>query len=490
VNHYKLNMKKVAALLLILLLPQFLLAQTKPLVLMHVAVIDMVSPKPQTEMTVVIEGNRITAVKKSGKVKLPKDAQIVDATGKFLIPGLWDMHAHVLRAARIDLFLPLLIANGVTGIRDLGERREDFAMLGKWRAEVSGGTRIAPRIFAAGLIVDGANPANPPFSIAAANETEAREAVRYLKQNGADTIKVYDRLSRAAYFAIVDEAKKQNISFAGHVPDEMTSAEASDAGQKSFEHLGNILRSCSTLAPEAIEAKVKETVKPPSDPNDFTVFPRRIAARTAIELATYSAEKCRALFAKFVKNGTWQVPTLIVKQSLALIDTGMFDGDARLKYIPPEDLEFWKPEKNFLLRYRTAEYIEENKKRFQKETELVGALNRSGVKIMTGTDAPAPYVFPGFAVHDELALLVRAGLTPFEALRAATRNPAEFLGALKSYGTVEKGKVADLVLLEANPLADISNTKRINSVVADGRYFSRNEIEKMLAQVETDAKKK
>src|SRR5215213_241189 len=218
-------------------------------------------------MAAVSLKKRISAVKKSGKIKLAKDAQIIDATGKFLIPGLWDMHAHVLRASRIDLYLPLLIANGVTGIRDLGERREDFSSLGKWRAEIANGQRIGPRIFAAGLIVDGANPANPPFSIVAGNETEAREVVRYLKQNGADTIKVYDRLTRAAYFAIADEAQKQGITFAGHVPDVITSAEASDAGQKSFEHLGNILRSCSTLAPEVIEAKVRETVKPPTDPN-------------------------------------------------------------------------------------------------------------------------------------------------------------------------------------------------------------------------------
>lgn len=484
-------MRKFAAFLLIVLLPQLILAQeeVKPLVLNHVTIIDMVSPKPQTDMTVVIEGNRIIAIRKSGKIKFPKDAQIIDASGKFLIPGLWDMHAHVLRASRIDLFFPLLIANGVTGVRDLGARREDFAKLNEWREEIANGTRAGPRIFAAGLIVDGANPVTPVLSIAAANEKEAREAVRYLKQNGADTVKVYDTLSREAYFAVADEAKKQNITFVGHVPVAITSFEASDAGQKSFEHLGNILRSCSNLAPDAIEAKVKEKIKPPADPNDFTIFPRRIAVRTAIELDTYSEQKCRELFAKFVKNGTWQVPTLVAKQALALVDTGMFNNDPRLKYILKEDLEYWKPEKNFLFRYRTAEYIEENKKLYRRELELVGAMNRAKVKIMTGTDISIAYVFPGFSVHDELALFVQTGLTPFEALLTATRNPAEFLGELKSSGTIEKGKIADLVLLEADPLADIGNTRRVDSVVANGRYFSKDALGKMLAKVEADAKK-
>jgi Amidohydrolase family len=483
-------MKKFAAFLLALLLPQLFSAQVKPLIFDHVTVIDMVSPRVQTDMTVVIEGNRIRAIKKSGKVKLPQNAQIIDARGKFLIPGLWDMHAHVLRASRIDLFFPLLIANGVTGIRDLGARREDFARLKEWRGEIANGTRIGPRIFAAGLIVDGANPVTPILSIAAGNEKQAREAVRYLKQNGADTIKVYDTLSREAYFAVADEAKKQNITFVGHVPEAITSFEASDAGQKSFEHLGNILRSCSSLAPEAIEAQVREKVKPPTDPNDFTIFPRRIAVRTAIELATFSEQKCQQLFAKFVKNGTWQVPTLVAKQALALVDTGMFTGDPRMKYMLKEDLEYWKPEKNFLFRYRTPEYIEESIKRYQKELELVGAMNRAGVKIMCGTDITVAYIFPGFSVHDELALFVQAGLSPFEALQTATRNPAEFLGELKSSGTIEKGKIADLVLLEADPLAAITNTRRINSVVAGGRYFSKDDIEKILAQVESDAKNK
>jgi imidazolonepropionase-like amidohydrolase len=483
-------MKKFAALLSIVLWPQFLFAQTGTLVFDHVTVIDMVSRKPRADMTVVIEGVRISKIRKSGKLKPAKDARIIDARGQFLIPGLWDMHAHVLRASRVDLFLPLLIANGVTGIRDLGERREDFARLGEWRSEIANGTRTGPRILAAGLIVDGANPANPPFSIVAADEREAREAVRYLKQNGADTIKVYDRLSRAAYLAIADEARRQNISFVGHVPDVLDSFEASDAGQKSFEHLGNILRTCSSLTPAAIEAKVKAEVAAPVDPNDFSIFPKRIAARTAIELATFSEPKCRKLFAQFTRNGTWQVPTLVAKQALALVDTGIFNNDPRLKFIPKEDLEYWKPEKNFLLRYRTAEYIEQNAKRYRKEVEIVGAMRRAKVKIMTGTDTSVANVFPGFSVHDELALFVRAGLTPYEALETATRNPAEFLGELKAYGTVEEGKIADLVLLGGDPLTDIAFTRNIRAVVANGRYLSKDEIDKILTEVEAGAKDK
>jgi hypothetical protein len=297
-------------------------------------------------------------------------------------------------------------------------------------------------------------------------------------------------VSRDNYFAVVDEAKKQNVPVAGHVPTEITSFEASDAGQKSFEHLGNILRSCSTLAPGVIEERAQATIKPSNQPNDYAAIPVRIAARTKLELETYSEKKCRQLFARFVKNDTWQVPTLIVKQRFALIDTGIFGNDPRMKYISLAEREGWKPENNFFLKYRTNEFIEVRKRLYQKELELVGAMHRAKVKFMTGTDIPAAYMYPGFSLHDELALLVQAGFTPFEALRAATRNPAEYLKLSEQLGTIEKGKLADLILLEANPLDNIDNTKLITAVVYNGKYLSKEAREKMLASIESLANKK
>ncbi|MGI8409365.1 MAG: amidohydrolase family protein [Pyrinomonadaceae bacterium] len=421
-------MRKILTLLLlfIILLPTSLAAQVNQsaqnssIVFNHVTVIDVTGAPSKSDMTVIVTGNQFSAIGKTGKVRVPKNAQVIDATGKFLIPGLWDMHVHVLGQERIDTFLQLFIANGVTGIRDTGTTEKGFARFAQLRKEIGDGTRTGPRIVAAGRILDGAKPAVPENSIPFANETEARQAVRFLKQSGADFIKVYSGIPREQYFAIIDEAKKQNIPVAGHIPMEVTSFEASDAEQKTFEHLGNILGSCSTVEPKTIDERAGALVKPSGKPGDFSHIPARIPERTKIELETYDERKCQSLFAKLAKNKTWQVPTLATKRPLSLVDDGTFFNDVRMKYITPTDLEDWKPENNFFLKYRTPEFIVQKKRLYQKELELVGAMHKAGVPFMTGTDIPGAYTYPGFSLHDELALFVQTGFTPMEALQAAT----------------------------------------------------------------------
>lgn len=460
------------------------LTQTPPLVITHVTVIDMIRPKPKTNMTVVVEGNRIKTITRAGRLRIPEDALVVDGRGKFLIPGLWDMHVHALRAERVNYFLTLFIANGVTGIRDMGTTAEGFAALPQLRHEIGSGTRTGPRIVAAGRILDGARPAVPDNSIPFASPDEARRLVRALKQGGADFIKVYDGVTRDSYFAIVDEAKRQNIPAAGHVPTPMTSFEASEAGQKSFEHLGNILRSCSTLAPSEIDEQTRKRLNPASKPNDPSAIPTRIAVRNGIELDTFSERKCRQLFARFARNKTWQVPTLIVKQSVAYVDSIMLRDDPRRKYIPRATLDSWRPENSFFLKYRTPESIEMRKRLYQKEVELVRAMHKAGVKFMAGSDIPGHYMYPGFSLHDELGLFVNAGFTNFEALLTATRNPAIYLKLSNELGTIQKGKLADLILLDGNPMKDIANTKRISAVIVNGRYLPKEALERMLAGIE------
>ncbi|MDQ3257600.1 MAG: amidohydrolase family protein [Acidobacteriota bacterium] len=480
-------MRILSALLLLFALPGQLtprpsqLSSATPLVITGVTVIDMTGAPPRRNMSVVISGSRIRALGATENVRIPKTAQVVDGRGKFLIPGLWDMHVHLLKERTP---LPMFVANGVTGVRSMGGRPEE---LFPWREQVAAGELLGPRIVTCGPVVDGPKPANPDHAIAVGTEADGRQAVRSLKRDGADFVKVYDGLSRGAYLAIADEAKKQKITFAGHVPLAITSFEAADAGQRSFEHLGNILRSCSTLEPEMIEQRVKSVVRPSNNPNDFTSIPARIAARTKIELETYSERRAKQLFARFVTNGTWQVPTLATKRSLALVDEGKFFNDPRMKYIPPPEREAWKPQNNFFLKYRTPEFIEVRKKLYEKELQLVGAMRRAGVGFMAGTDVPGAYTYPGFSLHDELALFVQAGFTPMEALQAATRNPAMYLGELNSSGTVERGKLANLVLLDADPLDDINNTKRIDAVILNGRYLSKEALQKMLSEIEAAA---
>lgn len=468
-------------ILLILLILSISVGAQQPqadvIALTHVTVIDMTGAAPKSDMTVVSTRDRITAIGRTGKVRVPSGARIISAAGQFLIPGLWDMHAHFTETERT---FPMFIANGVVGVRNVGGKPEDVF---RWREDVAHGRLVGPRIVASGPIVDGPKIVARGPAVGVGTPAEGRQMVQKLKQQGADFVKVYDQLPRDTYFAIIDEAKKLKIPIVGHVPVSITTIEASDAGQRSIEHLGSILEGTSSA-----ERELRNWPAPQVKNDDYSVIPRNIAARGTRMLDTYDEKKARQVFAHLVKNQTWQVPTLVTKRSLALIDEIVSVHDERLKYIPEAMQRRWGPQENFLLRYRTPEYIVYNKRLFKKELELVGAMHRAGVPFMTGTDLSIPYVFPGFGVHDELALLVGAGFTPMEALQAATRNPAMYLGELSSHGTIQRGKFANLVLLDANPLENISNTQRINGVILKGRYFPKKELEQMLAEAERIAK--
>ena len=472
-------MKKYLALLLILTLPARLTAQrsgnSQPasLAFTHVTVIDMTGAPPKPDMTVVVTGDRITALGRAARVRIPRGARVIDAAGKYLIPGLWDMHVHITETERS---LPMFVANGVTGVRNTGGVAED---LFRWRAEVASGRLLGPHIVACGPVVDGENPSHPEHSIVVRNAAEGRAAVASLKRQGADFIKVYDGVPRDAYFAIAAESKRQRIPFAGHVPISVTTREASDTGQGSIEHLGSILEGSSTA-----ERELRGWAGPPAQAGDLSAIPRRIAARGGRMLDTYSDERARELFRHLVRNHTRQVPTLLVKKIWAYVDDISAVEDPRFRYVPLSVREEWSPQRQLLYRYRTPEFIAYNKRLYQKEMDLVGAMHRAGVEFMAGTDVGGAYTYYGFSLHDELALFVEAGFTPLEALQAATRNPARFLGQLNSLGTVERGKLADLVLLEADPLEDIRNTRRVNAVVLNGRYLPQEALRRMLADAE------
>jgi len=444
--------------------------------LMHVTLIDGTGAPPKPDVTIVIAGYRIVAIGKNNAVPIPRHARTVDATGAFVIPGLWDMHAHPddpelwptsPPPKDKEILLTLLIANGVTGIRDMGG---DLKLLQQWRGRVGAGSLVGPHIFACGPLLDGPKPMWPG-SIAISNEEQGRQAVRDLKKQGADFVKVYSLLPRDAYFAIADEAKKLKIPFAGHVPDSVTPAEASDAGQASEEHLLQIIQSCSDS--DAVKKKLDEMKDASPDER------RRASVETM--LSTYDEKKAEALFAKFVKNSTWITPTLIVWQNDASFEADYPKYADRLKYMPHYIREYWEPKNNAHLKNRSPERLALLKKLVSKYLEIVGTMQRSGVKLMAGSDFGAtPLSFPGWGVHDEMALLVKAGLTPMQALQAATKNPTAFLGLDKSTGTVEVGKLADLVVLNANPLEDINNTRKINAVIFQGKMYDRAALNRML----------
>ena len=312
----------------------------------------------------------------------------------------------------------------------------------------------------------------PDISVAVGNEADARQIANSLRARGADFIKVYSLLPRDTYFAIADEANRQGIPFAGHVPDAVSAAEASDAGQKSIEHLSGIRLACSSseddLRKQLIEARAK------SDPAFIYQALSQINTKGG---QTYSNEKAEALFARFVKNGTWQVPTLVVAWAVASV------RDRKVKAAPQTRAQISKKKSDCLQYDTTADSLTVTQAESLNPFELAAAMRRAGVQFMAGTDSPNPLVLPGPSLHEELSLLVLVGFTPMEALQAATRNPAKYLGLLDSLGTIEAGKIADLVLLEANPIESISNTRRISAVVLRGRLIPKTELKRL----ETDA---
>jgi len=475
-------MRKLTILVTLILLiqPTLLWAQTnsqtkQPLVFTHVTIIDATGVVAKPDMTVVIKEGRIAEISKSNKVKLPNNAQIVDATGKFLIPGLWDMHVHWT----LKEYLPLFTANGVTGMRIMW----GFPVHQQWRKQIADGTLLGPRLNISSTIIDGPKPIWQG-SIGVGNEAQGRQAVIKSKQEGADFIKVYSLLPRDVYFGIVDKAKKQGISFAGHVPESISAAEASDAGQKSIEHLTGILLASSSDEKALRDEMLKTAITAERTASNLIRRQTNVKA-----LNSYDKKKASALFARFKKNQTWLVPTLTVLRSTAYMDDPNFTNDSRLKYMPSSFRARWNPESDVRFKTHTAEDWANAKRLYAKYLEITGEARRAGVEILAGTDVSNPFCFPGFSLHDELVLLVKAGLTPMEALQAATRNPAKYLGQLDSLGTVEKGKIADLVLLDANPLVEISNTQKINAVVVGGKLVPKSQLDEMLANVEVIADK-
>ncbi len=474
-------MRQTFTLLIATLLPLLGVTQTRPkeqaLAFTHVTVLDMRGGPAKADMTVVISGNRITAIQKSKGATLPEGTKVVRARGKFLLPGLWDMHVHTLRQQGFytDNFLPLFIANGVTGVREMGNSPLSTIERTTLRTQIEAGKQPGPRMFVAGPLLDG-RPSGWKSKVIVTTEQAGRAVVDSLKKAGVDFVKVYDYLPAPVYFAIAQEAKNQAIPFVGHVPGAVTAVEASNAGQKSIEHLSEMLLACSSREEYIRQERKKLLVFKPGTQEWLDQWNTYIQ----LLLDTYSEEKAKELFELFVKNSTWQCPTLTELYVRGYFIEASQAHPDRLKYLALPIKDFWVESTQSRTKIFTSASIELLKKQYQKELQLVAAMSRAGVPLLAGSDNLNPFVVPGFSLHDELGLLVEAGLSPLEALQAATLNPAKYFEMTNSLGTVEEGKFADLLLLDANPLQDINNTKRIAAVVANGRYFSRQKLDQLL----------
>src|SRR5688572_11840352 len=367
----------------------------------HVTVIDGRSSQPRIDQNVVVRGNRIVAVGPAASTSVPAGARVIDGRGKFLIPGLWDMHVHTTMPGGRDV-LELYIANGVTGVRDMAG---DWPTITAWRGEIARGTLIGPRIVASGPYLEGGDVPIPHLLVK--TPADAAPAVDSLIKLGVDFIKVHGQLTPESYFAIARAARARRIPFAGHVSRAVGAAAASDSGQASIEHILSIPNYCT--AAEMTELAPR--------------FPLQ-AALGRCETADQAP-----LYARLRRNGTWVVPTLVAQVEVALWPRRELPGDSVARYLP-DSLRQYVAGIFPMVDSVPPDADVNGRKLFDKRVAVTGALVRAGVGIMAGTDAPLRNSPPGFGLHEELLYLTRAGLSPFEALRAATLEPARFLGML------------------------------------------------------------
>jgi imidazolonepropionase-like amidohydrolase len=442
-------------------------AHADTLAITHVNIVDATGAPEQPDMTVIVRAGYIAELGRSAVVTVPHDAKLVDGSGKYLIPGLWDMHVHTVFGDWLPrdekVMLPLFVANGVTGVRDMGS---DLDVVMQWRAAIAAGQLLGPRMIIAGPMLDGPVP-RFPSSAPIANAADGRRVVDELKARGVDFIKIQSLIPRDGYFAAAAEARRLGIVFVGHVPDAVRASEASNAGQKSIEHFTGIFEGSTPIEDALLKG------------------PKSLG----LNVKNFDAARAKALIALMAKNHTWQVPTLVWERGQWLVDDIDLSHDPLIKYAPASWRDHtWPMFVTDIMKDMDTDPLPVRKKFVQMELDMTLAMFSAGVPFMAGTDTAAGvHIFPGFSLHQELVLFQRAGLTPMQALQTATLNPAKFMGRTADMGTVEKGKLADLVILDADPLKDIANTQKIRGVVLAGRYFDRPALDRMLRDVETAA---
>ena len=414
-----------------------------------------------------ISEGRIFHMAEAGSTTSYTAFEKVDGTGRYVIPGLWDMHAHpddpeVWRMnpdpLQRDLLLPQFVLHGVTGIRDMaGSLKEAH----RWRKLGEQGKLLVPEIFACGPLLDGPNPMWDG-SIGIKDSTRVKPIVDSLMLAGADFLKVYSLLPGDIYLSLAAYAKEIGFPMVGHVPFDISPSEAAQTGMKSQEHLLEILLECSHLNQQIAAGNI--------DYGELETGLEKYIYRQQLIMDSFDSVRFQQMIKVFLDHGTWITPSLSMWQKNAWFEREIKSDSSLLHYLPPYLRKYWTPQFNDHLKHRdNLDFIEVKRKLYRLYADITHQLSKAGVPLLAGTDMGAnPLCFPGVGVHNELEMMVKSGLRPAQALRTATLNPAEFLEIESDYGSLEPGKVADLVILESNPLEDISHIRTIWGVVREG----------------------
>jgi len=424
---------------------------------------------------------------------------VIDAQGSYIIPGLWDMHAHAtVRTAEYTMG-PALVANGVFYIREMiGDCVFEKCLFNRpieetraFQRDLAQGNILGPQIMSIGSYDVGGPRALPEETVlleehsffAPTTDKEGRKLAAYMSERGVDFVKPYDSMPREAYFSMLDEAKKLGLTFEGHIPKSVTLREAIDAGQRTVEHARYPILGCSTQS----DVLHKDYAAYTENPDAPSVSMGR---RYADLLATIDDTVCGDLLKYWADSDTYYVPTHLTREAEAIVHNRPFLSDPRAQYVSQLFMdEAWEGEASSYGRAFTKDpVLQQAYMDFHlKGIELTGRAHRAGVKVMVGTDAGDMLVYPGFGVHDEMQNLVSAGISPLDSLRAATLVPAEFYGLQDTHGSLDVGKVADFVVVSANPLEAIKNTQKIVSLYYNGRFYTSEAIDEVLAEVKNNA---
>ncbi len=452
----------------------------------NVAVVDVAAGRVLPDRHVIVRRGRVENIARAG-AETDTDTvslTLIDGTGRFLLPGLWDMHTHTTKHAG-QYQHPLFVANGVTGVRELwGCMSEPDSFFGcaadrnRWNAAVARGDYLAPRyVRHSSFQINGGNevPEGYPDFFRARDAEEAQALVDFHAGQGGDFLKPYTELPVAPYLALAEAARKRGLTLEGHRPIKVSLPQALAAGQRSIEHARLFLLECFAGAAEFRAA-----------PDPLRAYTRDLRQRLLDE---QDPERCRRLMSAMADSETWWSPTLQTLKMGALADDPAYRHDKRLVFVPYlYRTLMWMPDADRKAKEnRHADGRKVNAELYALALSQVGEAHALGVKLLAGTDAFDTYVFPGFSLHDELADLVDAGLSPADALRAATIDAARFSGRADEFGSIEAGKVADLVLLDANPLEEIRNTRKVAAVFLNGRFLDRAALDELLAFAERQA---
>jgi imidazolonepropionase-like amidohydrolase len=449
------NRMKSSFVILLLIMPFISFCRTgkHDIVISNVSVVDVKTGKILNNRTVAIDSNRISAIY-DDEIVGSVSTIVIDGKGKYLIPGLWDMHAHYTWS-HIDLD-PLLIANGITGLREMWGNMPAFVEIPKSSQEEG---LLSPDVYLSGDLLDGNPPCFPAGSLVVKAPDEAVAAVKKQIDQHVDFIKVYSMLSEECFMAIANEAKKRNITFAGHIPNRVSIFKAIEAGMSSSEHLYGFLNACSSV-----------------DTSNEAL------------ISTFSENRFDSICSILAKSSMWLCPTLTVNRANSYLNDSIFINDNRIAYLSGYVIDIWNQKMNPYTKSQIDNFANSTRARYLFELSLIGKMNEKGVKFLAGTDFPNPYVFPGFSLHDELSLMVKGGMPANDALRSATINAAIFMNKNNDFGSVEVGKIASLILLNKNPLENIDNIKKIETVIVRGKVYNRKALDLMLAKAKSNGK--